>query len=123
MFDRENRRLLAWELGDRSTETLRRLLDKLKHWCVTVVCTDDWPAYAKELERYWPMAHHVVTKSETVAIERNNSDTRHWFARFRRKSKVVSRSVEMVNATLTLFARLHVDGGIHLLRRWRQSFY
>ena len=77
VFDRESRRLLAWELGDRSAATRRRLLEKLKHWTVTVYCTDDLPAYAKEIERYWPQAHHVVSKSETMAIERNNSDTRH----------------------------------------------
>jgi IS1 family transposase len=108
-------------LGDRSAETLKRLLEKLKHWVVTVCCTDDLPAYAKEIENYWPMAHHITSKSETVAIERNNSDTRHWFARFHRRSKVVSRARHMIDATLTLFSRLRVDGAIALLRNWKVS--
>jgi insertion element IS1 protein InsB len=45
-----------------------------------------------------------------VAIERNNGRQRHWFARFRRKSIVVSKSFRMVELTMALFARFHVNG-------------
>ena len=34
-----------------------------------------------------------------MAIERVNSRLRHWFARFRRRTCVVSRALEMVDAT------------------------
>jgi hypothetical protein len=34
-----------------------------------------------------------------VAIERVNSRLRHWFARFRRRTCVVSKALEMVDAT------------------------
>lgn len=51
-------------------------------------------------------------KSGTVAIERNNGRQRHWFARFRRKSIVVSKSLHMVELTMALFARFHVNGCI-----------
>jgi len=44
------------------------------------------------------------------------SDHRHWFARFRRKSKVVSKSKEMIELTLTLFAKLRVNGTINSMR-------
>ena len=121
MFDRISGRLLAWQLGDRSAETLRILLKRLKMWNVKVCCTDDWPTYAKEIETCWPMAHHVVTKAETVALERNNSDTRHGYGRFHRKTKIVSKSLEMVELPLHLFAKLRVDGGIQLLINWRLS--
>jgi insertion element IS1 protein InsB len=47
-------------------------------------------------------------KSGAVAIERNNGSQRHWFARFRRKSIVVSKSLYMVELTMALFARFHV---------------
>jgi insertion element IS1 protein InsB len=45
-----------------------------------------------------------------VAIERVNSRLRHWFARFRRRTCVVSKALDMVNATIALFAAYHVNG-------------
>jgi len=51
-------------------------------------------------------------KAGTVAIERNNCRQRHWFARFRRKTIVVSRSLRMVELTMALFAKFHVNGCI-----------
>ena len=38
-----------------------------------------------------------------MAIERLNSRLRHWFARFRRRTCVVSKALEMVDATIALF--------------------
>ena len=114
-YDRNRDRLIDWELGGRDRQTLRKLLDRLAQWQVTVYCTDHWEAYASELEEH-PEAHHVETKTETRNIERNNSDHRHWFARFRRKSKVVSKSKEMVELTLALFAKLRVNETINSMR-------
>ncbi len=71
---------IDWELGGRDSQTFGKMASK-----------DHWEAYSSELE-----GHHIETKTETRNIERNNSNSRHWFARFRRKSKVVSRSKEMV---------------------------
>ena len=85
---------------------------------MTVYCTDEWKPY-QELLLQHPSAYHVITKSETVAIERNNSDNHHWFARFHRKSKVVSKSEKMVDLTMGLFAKFRVNGTIDLLRNWR----
>ena len=48
-------------------------------------------------------------KDKTVEIERNNGAHRHWFARFRRKSIVVSKSREMVDITIAIFAAIHVN--------------
>jgi insertion element IS1 protein InsB len=106
------------EMGNRDSQTLEKFLTRVLRWNVTVYCTDDWKPYQELLSQY-PSAHHVITKSETVSIERNNSDNRHWFARFKRKSKVVSKSVEMVDLTMALFARLRVNGTIDLLRNWK----
>lgn len=96
------------------------MLDRLLKWEVTVYCTDNWEGYSKELEDH-PNAHHVETKKETKNIERNNSDNRHWFARFKRKSKVVSKSIEMVDITMGLFAKFRVNGTIDKLIDWRLS--
>jgi len=117
-YDRITRRLVDWELGSRDSETLDKLLKRLAEWDVTVYCTDDWKPYKELLDKH-PDAYHVISKRETVGIERNNSNTRHWFARFHRQSKVVSKSVEMVDLTMALFARFRVNGSIDLLRNWR----
>ena len=117
-YDRNSGRLIDWELGGRDSQTLAKMLKRLLSWKVTVYCTDDWKPYRELLDEH-PDAFHVITKSETVGIERNNSDNRHWFARFHRKTKVVSRSVEMVDLTMALFARFRVNGSIHLLRNWK----
>jgi insertion element IS1 protein InsB len=62
--------------------------------------------YPKEI----PQSALLPGKDSTVAIERNNARQRHWFARFKRKSLVVSKSLRMVDLTMALFARFHVNG-------------
>ena len=64
--------------------------------------TDDWDAFAKVL----PEDRHVVGKSHTVAIERDNSNTRHHLGRMTRRTKVVSRCEKMLDASLKLWVNL-----------------
>ena len=101
-------------MGNRDSKILKKLLIRLLQWDVKVYCTDDWKPYQKLLSQH-PNAYHVITKSETVAIEKNNSDNRHWFTRFHRKTKVVSKSKEMVELTMGLFAKFRVNGVIDSL--------
>ena len=42
---------------------------------------------------------------QTHGIERDNARQRHWLARFRRRSIVVSKTKRMVDVSLALFAR------------------
>jgi insertion element IS1 protein InsB len=51
-------------------------------------------------------------KKDTYKIEQNNAQQRHWLGRFRRRTQIVSRSVEMIHITLALFARFRVNGNI-----------
>ena len=81
-------------------------MKRLKKWKVEIFCTDNWKIYNKEISA----DKLKQSKAETVAIERNNGRQRHWFARFRRKSIVVSKSLQMVELTMALFARFHVNG-------------
>ncbi len=53
-------------------------------------------------------------KALTIGIKQNNGRQRHWFRRFRRKTIAVSRSKEMVDLTLFLFAAYHVNGSLEL---------
>ncbi len=69
-------------------------------------CTDNWAAYSEEI----PERKLYQSKSQTCYPEQNNGRQRHWFARFRRKSIVVSKTLEMVDLRMALFAKFHVNG-------------
>jgi insertion element IS1 protein InsB len=72
---------------------------------VVFYCTDHWSVYAAVI----PSERLVMSKAYTDAIERNHCRQRHWFGRFKRKSIIVSKSKEMVNLSLALFARFRVN--------------
>jgi insertion element IS1 protein InsB len=64
--------------------------------------TDDWEAFSKVL----PRERHIIGKSGTVAIEQDNSNTRHYLGRFTRRTKVVSKKIEMVDISIKLWVAL-----------------
>ena len=108
-MDSDTGELLDWECGNRSSKTLKRMLDRLKVWDVQFYCTDEWESYRSLL----PAEKLVMSKKVTVGIERNNCRNRHWFKRFCRKSIVVSKSREMVDLTMALFAKFRVNGSVY----------
>jgi insertion element IS1 protein InsB len=95
--DLMSKRAVGWELGGRDDGTLKRLLDKVGIKNHTFI-TDDFEAY----HRCIPQNQLFTGKDLTFPIEQDNSNTRHYLARFRRKSKVTSRSLEMVDLSLLL---------------------
>ncbi len=70
-------------------------------WNPRLYCADGWEAYAELI----PQGQLYVGKDETHGIERDHARQRHWLARFRRRSIVVSKAVRMVEASIALFAR------------------
>jgi insertion element IS1 protein InsB len=80
---------------------LERLLERLKRWGVRLYCADGWEAYAELI----PPGRLYVGKEETHGIERDHARQRHWLARFRRRSIVVSKAKRMIDASIALFAR------------------
>jgi insertion element IS1 protein InsB len=68
--------------------------------------TDHWKTYAAVI----PAEKLVMSKAKTHGIERNHCRQRHWFGRFKRKSIIVSKSAEMVDLTMALFAKFWVNG-------------
>jgi len=82
------------------------MLDRLQRLNVQIYFADHWEAYAELI----PENMLIQTKAETHGIERNNFRQRHWFGRFRRKTCIVSRSKKMVDLTVGLFAKFHVNG-------------
>jgi insertion element IS1 protein InsB len=85
--------------GDTIAATLERLLGRVKRWNPRLYCTDDWAAYAELI----PQGRLFVGKEETHGIERDHARQRHWLARFRRRSIVVSKTKRMVDASIALF--------------------
>ena len=99
-LDRGTGRTVAWVIGGRDAATFQRLYDKVKHLTECVFFTDDWDAFAKVL----PSERHVVGKEHTTAVEQDNSNTRHHLGRMTRRTKVVSKKVEMVDANVKALA-------------------
>ena len=69
-------------------------------------CTDKWVTYASLI----PPAKLVQRKATTHDIERHHCRQRHWFGRFTRKFIIGSKSQEMVDLTMVLFAQFWVNG-------------
>lgn len=104
-YCRHTGRLIDWESGDRDSLTLQKLLKRLSQWKVLFYCTDHWETYRKLI----PSSQLFQGKDKTVAIEKNNGRQRHWIARFRRRSIVVTKSLEMLNPHIALFAAVHIN--------------
>ena len=109
-YCRDTKQLIDWECGGRDNATFMRLYERLKRWNVKCFFSDRWQAYSDVI----PSDILVQSKRETHLIESNNMPQRHWFARFRRKTVCVSRSLEMIDLTLMLYAKFHVNGKFDL---------
>jgi insertion element IS1 protein InsB len=72
-----------------------------------IICTDDWDVYRKII----PEENHIVGKQYTIGIEQNNSNIRHYCARLTRRTKVVSKSKEMIDITLRILWYLNEFDG------------
>ena len=105
-YRRETGELVDWECGARDKATLSKLIERLSKWEVELFCTDNWSVYQEVIDE----SKLIQSKSQTYYLEQNNGRQRHWYARFRRKSIVVSKTLEMVDLTMALFARFHVNG-------------
>ena len=69
---------------------------------------DGWAADAALI----PPGRLFVGKEETHGIARDHARQRHWLARFRRRSIVVSEAERMVEASIALFARFGGNAGV-----------
>ena len=101
-YDPIARRTIAWVLGRRDDATCQKLLAKIGLEGKTFV-TDDWEGY----HRLIPDDQLFTGKDLTVPIEQDNSNIRHFLARFRRRTKVVSKVVEMVDLSLRIYHHFH----------------
>lgn len=93
---------MAWVIGNRDAATFRQLYEKVKHLKTCIFYTDGWKGFRKVL----PKNRHVIGKDHTTTIERDNSNTRHHLGRMTRRTKVVSKKEEMVDASMKLWQAL-----------------
>jgi IS1 family transposase len=84
----------------------RRLYEKLKYY-VKHYYTEDWDVYRKVI----PNKKLTQGKKYTTGIEQNNSNVRHYLGRMTRKTKVVSKSIEMINISLLITCYLNEYNG------------
>ena len=70
-------------------------------WRPRLYGADDYAVYDVLL----PVGQFHAGKNETHGIERDSARQRHWLARFRRRSIVVSKTRRMVDTSIALFAR------------------
>ena len=105
--DRERGKVLDFVVGDRRERTGRRLYERLKGYQVKQFDTDYWRSYKAILPSYL----HKASKAETDGVEGVNRLIRPYLARFRRRSRCFSRSLEMMVCSLELLFFLKVNGG------------
>ena len=92
---------MDWECGGRDKVPCERLIERLTRWRTRLYCAADSAVYVELL----PAGQLHTGKDETHGIERDNARQRHWLARFRRRSIVVSKAQRMVDVSIALFAR------------------
>jgi len=95
--DRVRNKTVGWVIGNRNAKTFTKLYNQLKDK-VKVFYTDDWEVYSKVI----PKERLIQGKKHTTSIESNNSNIRHYLGRMTRKTKVVSRSIEMLDISLRI---------------------
>lgn len=103
--------IIGWHLGNRTDACLQQFLD----WLGIkgrIFITDDWDGF----HRLIPAQQLYTGKDLTMKIESSNSDVRHHTARFTRRCKVHSRSIDMIDLTLRLAAHLRITENYNKLR-------
>lgn len=75
---------------------------------ISAIFTDANSCYHIAFERLAITEPHQQTKAQTHLIEASNSSIRDNLARFNRRSKRFSKSIEMLSITLDLFFNRHL---------------
>ena len=102
-IDGQTRRPLAWLIGNRDSNTVKQLIDKVDDGkCVFI--TDEYQPFFTHI----PQDRHYYAKDITFPIEQSNSDIRHWLARFIRRSKSSTRSVAMLASSSALMHSVQI---------------
>ena len=102
--------MVAYHIGDKgvaSAITAYRLAEQAVGE-IEAIFTDANSCYALAFKRHGVTPPHTETKAQTHLIESSNSSIRDMLARFNRRSKRASKSLQMLDITLTLFFNRHL---------------
>lgn len=105
-YDRSNKEIVAYVLGDRSRKTAEKLREKLKELGVTYdrIATDNWEAFIAAFNKNLTNAEHDIGKQYTNGIEGNNCLIRHRLRRVFRKtccfSKIMINHIKAIEMTI-----------------------
>jgi IS1 family transposase len=75
---------------------------------IATIYTDANSCYRLAFQRNGVTEPHIQTKAQTHLIEASNSSIRDNLARFNRRSKRYSKSLDMLDASLVLFFHRHI---------------
>lgn len=100
IYNQTNKKLVGYELGGRDEETVLKLYHKIRKSANTTFYCDDWSTFRKVFNEN--NKKYRVGKDKTYPIEQHNSNTRHYLGRFHRRTKIVSRSMQMVDISIKL---------------------
>jgi insertion element IS1 protein InsB len=109
---------IGWYVGDRSSETFIEFFERFKH-LDAIFYTDGYKAYREII----PAKQHKIGKKYTFGIEQSNSNVSHYLGRMTRRTKVVSRSVEMLLASLKLCWYINENGSFEEYLKILQTTY
>ena len=108
-YSRRQMRVIAFVIGE-GLRAAREIYLKVKELApeILYLCTDANSCYDVVFRGLGVQEQHVITKAETHLIESSNSSIRDNLARFNRRTKRFSKSLEMLNITLELFFSRHL---------------
>lgn len=90
-------KLPGFQVGRRSITILIPFYKRLEpKFSPRFYTTDYYPVYEKVI----PVQRHRQGKAYMLRVEQHNSNTRNWLARFRRRSKLITRNPAMIGLSL-----------------------
>jgi len=101
-FDRKSKEVIAYQLGKRTDESFKKLWDKLSNYKISTFYTDNWASYSKII----PKNKHIISKRETVHIERNNLNLRTHIKRLSRRTICFSKAEDMHENLIKIYLYL-----------------
>ena len=108
-YSRNRQRVITFALGE-GLAAVREIYRKVKKIipCISHIYSDANSCYDVAFSRMNIPEAHTMTKKHTHLIESSNSSIRDNLARFNRKTKRFTKSLDMLVITLELFFNRHL---------------
>jgi insertion element IS1 protein InsB len=90
--------ILAWVIGDRSSQTFEPLWRIVESWKCGWHITDGYVVYKSFIAEH----KQVISKTKMTRVEGENGRLRHYLARLHRQSLCYSKTKEMLNLSIRL---------------------